>query len=379
MAGRVENINKDILRQCREQIGLSLSEVKKNIAKIAEIEQGEHKPTFNQLNTLAGLYNVPRWVFISDRLPEEYQFDKTIPAFRQLAESNADVFSDNKVRTLTAKVESFRRLIIELHEDMGEPVPAFNPPQINDNTTPDRAAHIVREWLNPSNEHNNFADWKKELEQKGIFVFMTDKFKGWSHVDRTLFRGLTIYHNSLPIIIINDSDANKAQLFSLFHELGHLLRKESTVDDWEEPVHTIERWCDELAGNVLMPAEQFLTVAENVGTDDLKAVKRIAKVFQVSPYACLVRLKQLELIDWPIYKQLEAQLKAEYRRLQKKLKESDSGLPRNRPREILHQYGQVYTRAIFQAYHNKEIGIHKLCRLFNLKNPTYALDLEGYL
>lgn len=123
MAGRVENINKDILRQCRKQIGLSLSEVKKKVAEIAEIEQGEHKPTFKQLDTLAELYNVPRWVFISDRLPEEYQFDKTIPAFRQLAESNADVFSDNKVRTLTAKVESFRRLIIELHEDTGEPVP----------------------------------------------------------------------------------------------------------------------------------------------------------------------------------------------------------------------------------------------------------------
>ena len=40
MAGRVENINKDILRQCREQIGLSLPAVAKKVAKIAVIGQG---------------------------------------------------------------------------------------------------------------------------------------------------------------------------------------------------------------------------------------------------------------------------------------------------------------------------------------------------
>jgi hypothetical protein len=150
---------------------------------------------------------MPRWAFISDRLPEEYHFSQTIPAFRQLAESNADVFRNSKVRTLTAKVEEFRRLILELHEDMGESVPAFSPPQISGDTAPDHAAQLVRAWLNLSSEHNDFAGWKKELEQKGIF--MTDKYKGWSHVDKTLFRGLTIFHAILPIIIINDSDAKK--------------------------------------------------------------------------------------------------------------------------------------------------------------------------
>lgn len=379
MAGRVENINKDILRQCRRQIGLPISEVKKKVAKIAEIEQGEQKPTFKQLDTLAQLYNVPRWVFISDHLPEEYQFAEKIPAFRQFAKNNTDAFSDSKVRALTAKVEEFRRLILELHEDMGEPVPTFSPPQISNSTAPDRAARLVRDWLNPSDEHNDFAGWKTELEQKGIFIFMTDKYRGWSHVDKALFRGMTIFHTVLPIIIINDSDANKAQSFTLFHELGHLLKKESILDNWEEPADSVEKWCDALAGNVLMPTEQFLNVAQNIGFDELRSVKRIAKTFRVSPYACLVRLKQVELIDWSVYKQLEGLLKAEYIRLQEKLQQSDGGPSRNRPREVLHQYGQFYTRAVFQAYHNKEIGFHKLCHLFGFKNPSYALKLEGYL
>ena len=377
MAGRVENINKDILRQSREQIGLSLSIVAKKVAKISAIEKGEQKPTFKQLDTLAEFYKVPRWVFISDQLPEKYQFDKAIPAFRQLTDSNADVFSDHKVRSLTARVDRFRKMIIELLEDMGEIVPVFNPPKVSKNAAPDHASKQVRDWLNLSHDSIAFAGLKEMLEGKGIFVFMTSKYKGWSHIDKLLFRGMTIYHSRLPIIIINDSDAKKAQSFTLFHELGHLLRKESTIDDWDDYHNTVEPWCDELAGNVLMPVEQILSAVDNI--EDLDAVKDIAKGFQVSPYACLVRLRQMQIIDQNTYEDFEAKLKEEYRKLQKKLKESDGGPSRNRPREILNQYGRIYTTAIFQAYHNQEIGFHKLCRLFDLKNPSYALELEGYI
>lgn len=377
MAGRVENINKDILRQSREQIGLSLSIVAKKVAKISAIEKGKQKPTFKQLDTLAEFYKVPRWVFISDQLPEKYQFDKAIPAFRQLTDSNADVFSDHKVRSLTARVDRFRKMIIELLEDMGEIVPVFNPPKVSKNAAPDHASKQVRDWLNLSHDSLAFAGLKEMLEGKGIFVFMTSKYKGWSHIDKLLFRGMTIYHSRLPIIIINDSDAKKAQSFTLFHELGHLLRKESTIDDWDDYHNTVEPWCDELAGNVLMPVEQILSAVDNI--EDLDAVKDIAKRFQVSPYACLVRLRQMQIIDQNTYEDFEAKLKEEYRKLQKKLKESDGGPSRNRPREILNQYGRIYTTAIFQAYHNQEIGFHKLCRLFDLKNPSYALELEGYI
>ncbi len=377
MAGRVENINKDILRQCREQIGLSLPVVAKKVTKIAAIEQGDQKPTFKQIDTLADLYKVPRWVFISDHLPEKYKFDKAIPAFRQLADSNADIFSEHKVRSLTARVARFRELILELREDMGEPVTAFHPLDLKRNATPDFVAQQVRDWLDITEESFDFSKWKEMLEEKNIFVFMTSKYMGWSHVDRELFRGLAIYHQKLPIIIINDSDAKKAQSFTLFHELGHLLRKESAIDDWSAYHQRVEKWCDELSGNVLMPAEQILSAVDNI--DDLDAVKDIAKCFKVSPYACLVRLRQMMIIDQDAYLGFEAQLKAEYRKLQKKLKESDGGPARNRPQEVLKQYGHIYANALFQAYHNKEIGLHKLCQAFDLKRASYALEMGRQL
>ncbi len=114
---------------------------------------------------------MPRWVFISDHLPEKYQFDKAIPAFRQLADSNADVFSEHKIRSLTARVDRFRELILELREDMGEPVAAFHPPELKRDAMADFAAQQVRDWLDITEESFKFSKWKEMLEEK-TFLFL---------------------------------------------------------------------------------------------------------------------------------------------------------------------------------------------------------------
>lgn len=376
MVAQVENINPEILRQCREQIGLAFADVEKKIKKVASIEEGKQKPTFNQLNILSELYNVPRWVFISEFLPEQYQFNKAVPTFRQFAYDRAELFSDHKVRSLTARVERLRNLILELRDDMREPVEQFAPPELQKNDKPETTAKQVRAWLG-TQENLGFQQWKEKLEDKGIFIFLTSKYKGWSHIDKALFRGLAIYHSFLPIIIINDSDGKKAQSFSLFHELGHLLRGESAIDDWDDHQQQVERWCDELAGNVLMPAEPFCAAVHDV--NDLDAIKQIAKRFKASAYACLVRLRQLRMIDQSTYSEFEAQLKEEYAKLQKKLKETPGGPARNRPQEVLNQYGHIYARALFQAYHNQEICLHKLSQAFDLKRTAYILEVGEQL
>ena len=82
MAATVENVNPAILLQCRKQMALDIEEVKRKIGSIESIESGEKYPTFNQLSILAEMYNVPRWVFISEELPSEYNFAKNVLVFR---------------------------------------------------------------------------------------------------------------------------------------------------------------------------------------------------------------------------------------------------------------------------------------------------------
>ena len=373
MRATVRNINVEVLRQCREQMALSLEGVKKKVHSIEAIESGDKYPTFRQLSVLAETYNVPRWVFVSEQLPSEYNFVKSVPAFRQFTEQTAEAFSDPKLRGLVAQVQQLRELAIELRKDMDELMEPFSPPEVElQSSSPTKIANVIRSWLNVEN-NLEFQEWKEKLEQKGIFVFMTDKYKGWSHIEKTVFRGLSIYYPVLPIIIINDSDAKKAQSFTLFHELGHLLRKEHAIDSCHESNKEVEKRCNRLAGEVLMPKDQLLKkVKEITALDD---IKKLAKTFSVSPYACLVQLRSLQVINQSAYSSFEEKLQQEYEDLHKKLREQSGGARRNRVEEVLNQYGRIYSGTLLQAYQNKEISLHKLSKLFNLKRASHGLDL----
>lgn len=378
MQASVTNSNPKILRQCREQLNLNIDDVKTKIPTIVDIEKGDRHPTFNQLDILEKLYKVPRWVFISEFLPARYQFKEVCPAFRQFADSPGEIFDNFKARSLTATVSQLRDLIMEFQEDMDEPVDSFASPALQKNISPEGAAKEVRKWLQVSEENFDFSQWKEKLEKKNIFIFMTSKYKGWSHIDKEIFRGLAIYYSTLPVIIINDSDAKKAQSFTLFHELGHLLRQESSIDGWNtHRQRQTEKWCDQFAGSVLIPAESVQDVDRNI--NNLGFIDKIAKKFKVSPYACLVRMKQLEIISQTTYETFETALTARYKEQQKKFKDQPGGPPRNRPTEVLNQYGRIYANIVFQTYKNGDIGLHKLCKLFDLKRASHALQLEKLL
>lgn len=375
MGARVDYINPAILRQCREQMALNVESVKEEVRFIEDIEAGVRLPTYKQLDTLADLYKVPRWVFISEELPPEYDFVESVPAFRQFTRQTEEVFSDSKVRGLMAQVGQLRELVLELREDIGEPVEPLSLPKVEGpDSSHSEIANAIRSWLKVEG-NLEFSGWRRKLEQKGIFVFMTDKYRGWSHIEKE-FRGLSMYHSVLPIIVVNDSDANKAQSFTLLHELGHLFRKENAVDSWSDQNKRVEKWCDELAGEILMPRASFLKEANYADMDSLEDIKRVAKKFRVSYYACLVRLRNLRKISQDTYSEFEGELEREYRELQKKRRENTGGISRNRAKEVLNQYGRIYTDALFQAYYNEGLSLHKLSKLFGLKRTSQALELS---
>ena len=363
----VQNINTDVLRQCREQMALSIADVKEKVASIEKIEAGEKLPTFKQLETLSKLYAVPEWVFISDKIPEEYIFEKRIPSFRQFA-GHQEGFSST-LRRLTKRVTELRELILDLREDMDEQIQPFGIPQMSDDHTSN--AQEVRQWLGvQENDAYTLDKWREKLEEKEIFILLTSKYPGWSCCNKENFRGMAIYYDTLPIIVINDSDAYKAQTFTLFHELGHLLRKKSGLDtDYEE-----EQWCNDFAGHILMPAEKIPNI--NSFSIHLDAIEKNAKTFEVSSYAFLVRLRRLNRINQPTYDKIEREICNEFETKKRKLKDSPGGPARYREREVSKQYGKIYISTLFQSYYNKNVTLHKLCLAFGLKRVEPLEKLE---
>lgn len=367
----VENVKIDILRECREQLALGVDNVKKRVASIEKIEAGEKKPTYKQLQTLAQLYKVPDWVFISEQLPDRFKLQAS-PSFRTLSQQAG--VDTHEVRLLIKQVESLRELILDFRGDMGEPVAAWQPPRISNDSA--NMAAKVRDWLGmEANQSYDFDSIRSKIESQNIFVFLTSKHRGWSHVPMEKFRGLAIHNELLPIIIVNDSDAQKAQSFTLCHELGHLLQKRSSLDAADVD-NDEERWCDQLAGSILMPKEAFLNVANAARINSLKDLDALARKFQVSSHACLVRLRQLGKISQRQHADLRDAI---LERIQQLQAQPTGSAARKRHEEIFRQYGRLYTHAVWQAYHDKEIGLHKLCKLLELKQAAYALKMKDLL
>ena len=365
MVARVENINPKIVRECREQIGLSVEAAVKKVPGIKAIEAGEKKPTFKQLDTLAELCRVPRWVFIADKLPVKYLYEKT-PAFRKFSHESAVEFGEHKTRSVVVYAEQLRELILELREDQNEPINEFHhpfsPPKTN--ASPANIAEQTRRWLGAENSHLEFFEWRQLVEAKNIFVFMTGKYPGALRVGKE-FRGFTVYNPLLPTIVINDSDAQKAQSFTLWHELGHVLRKETAIDS--NPF--AESWCNEFAAHALMPDSEFQSKAENFNLSNLNGIKSLAERFKVSPDACLVKALSLQLIA-----------KRDYNRFASERKKELANMPkgfaiRRRSEEVIRQYGDLFSRTVAQAHYNGEIGLHKFCQLFGLRRAVHAMEI----
>ena len=375
----VNKINFHILRQCREQIGYSIEEARKKFRRIDKFESGEAKPTYKQLAKMAELYVVPQWVFLKSELPEEYKFD-TNSAYRTLVGSSR--FEPYEIRRLLTKVECFRELIINLSKDINEPVTKFSPPLIENFENTIEVAKIVREWLGCSDsDKHSFEQWRSIIESKGIFVFLTSKFSAWSKVDVSLFRGMAIYKEILPIIIINDSDTYKAQIFTLFHEMGHLIKKQIVLDNTDFDDDSEEEvWCNDFAGNFLMPYSKFQSIdlTSRKPREAIKQVKLIAEQFSVSPLACLVRLRKLGLIEKNQFEEIKSLLYSEYIRY-KESRQNSSFSGRNLAKERIRQYGYLYTSVIVDAYQSREISLHRMCKLLDLKRPQYALELVKIL
>jgi Zn-dependent peptidase ImmA (M78 family) len=370
--GKVEaRINTVILKECRTHMALSLEDAKKKVKAIEEIEQGDKIPTYKQLADLSDLYEVPDWVFISDELPQEFQL-KQSPFFRTIA--NQQGAESYKIRRLMSKVTKFREFFLDMRAEQEIPIPKFKPPEKIEDTK--IMAEKIREWLDWGDQPISFEEIRGKIENKGVLVFLTAKHISKFKFDIKEFRGLAIYNKHLPWIIINDSDALKAQSFTLCHELGHLISQDSILDI-QNTENQKEKWCDDLAGNILMPEEFFLKEASSYNLEYLEQIKKLAKYFQVSAFSCLVRLRKLKKISQASYQNFENTLDAENEKIKESFK--DFGPKRYRSKEVLRQFGKTYVRTFWQAYSDEVITLHKLGKLLTLKNTKDILNLGELL
>ena len=359
-------INPKVLKQCRLQVGLEdINEAIQvtGTPKLAAYEEGAANPTYKQIQKIAEAYCVPGWVFNenAEEIPKEYNFSKeSNPVFRSL--KNNKVKLNYQVIKLINHVVSRRKFLLEIYEDDDDrDVPKFNKNELNANDIiahggidPIKLADKASSWLGinipESIEGKNVKEvyvyYKERIEEKGVLVFMTSPYNHWSKIEPKIMRGLALYDDIFPIIVVNGTDAVVAKTFTLIHELGHILRRDTMLDEESNILDSrntnkSEVFCNQFAANLLMPHEQFAkviskySITEDIPSDS-KKLDKLGKGFGVSP-------------------------------------------ARNIAIEKINYYGKPYIGSIFQLYYDEKISLLRLCNLLDLKNTGYVDDIEKIL
>src|SRR5699024_4139664 len=88
-----------------------------------------------------------------------------------------------------------------------------------------------------------------------------------------------------PLIFINTRDTPQAQVFTLLHEFAHLLLGESGVSDLApNNPHKIERFCNRIAAEFLVPSVEFIHLWECKEEDWTQNLEILAQHFHVSQW-----------------------------------------------------------------------------------------------
>jgi Zn-dependent peptidase ImmA (M78 family)/plasmid maintenance system antidote protein VapI len=254
---RIQSINPKRVEWCCADLGITPSilatEVDIPQTSMERMMSGEAGLTFNQLRKIAEYFGRGVLFFLESEPVVASQVHTS--QFRTLANQKPELSA--KLRNFIERVEKQRSVYLSLLEELEDTDrPTFNPPTIPAQN-PVEAARIARKWLGLTNQ-NSFESYREAVEAKGILVFRSNGYNGkWQIDKKNPILGFTLYDENCPVIVIKKQSKywESQQIFTLMHELGHLLlHKKSSIDD-DSDMYSYkghEREANAFAGNLLV-------------------------------------------------------------------------------------------------------------------------------
>ena len=323
-------INPEIIVWARETAGLTHEEAAKKLGfqdsskssateKLASLENGDNEPSRPQLLKMEAQYRRPLLTFYLSKPPIRGSRGVDFRTLSNDRLASDEALLDALVREVRAR-QGMVRAVLE-DEDEAEPLPFIGSHRIEDG--PEAVLASLKSLLGlDSKEYRAEPDTvaafqllRISAEAAGIFVLLKgDLGNHVTAIDARIFRGFSIADTVAPFLVINDQDAKPAWSFTLLHETVHLLLGQTGVSgpfgDSE-----VERFCNDVAGEFLLPAREL----DLAGFDDNRdieivseRVSALAEDFKVSRTMVAYKAYRSLRINQETFLQLSASFRQEW-------------------------------------------------------------------
>lgn len=357
-------VTPEVLRWARGLDRISVDEIapklKVDVAKIEAWENGSEYPTLPQAKSLAKQYRVPfAYFYLPDTPQKAKRLDKV--DYRTFGNWGIEEMS-RELRWFLRDIEERRDTMVELYQESElEPIPfTLN---LSVDSTEETLAMQIRNVLSLSDDVQ--IKFRKpevalsyciaKLEEQDFLVFQAAK------IHPNEMRGLSVAYDTFPIIALNRKDEPSARLFTLLHELVHIVTRTSGIcNDMSQDksrVGQMELFCNRIAGLTLVPTEQLklskhIRSIQKYGLDDTY-IAALARDFAVSREVILHSLWDIGIIEKTIYFETLNRYSEEYIAY-KSRKKADGFLPPALDKGT--QVGKLYTKAVMSAYHADKLS-----------------------
>ena len=219
-----------------------------------------------------------------------------------------------------------------------------------------------------------YLDLKEKIESRNILVMQ-------AAMDVNEVRGFALADRYPRVILVNSNDKTRPQFFTLLHEYAHLLLKTDGIcltnsDDFKRRSRgqdvSVERWCNDFAGAVIMPREKALKeLSDKADREPDRVVASMSSKFCTSKTAAAVRILNLLGKD----PRREEYIKY-YRMISSKPVTATSGGSgeegRNMAKECINRNGIRYVRLVFDSRSRDLITVSDMIKYLDLKTKHFG-------
>jgi Zn-dependent peptidase ImmA (M78 family)/transcriptional regulator with XRE-family HTH domain len=349
-------INIERIKLARESRGYSQSTLAKEMKSasqvlLSKIEKGLSNVTDDVFNELVSILGYPEEFF--------YKKHNVYPLKHFYFRKNLGM-SMTKARLLESQINILSGQICDLLDALEVEIDLPYTDLHKTGLSPEQFAHQVRDYFNLPK--GPVKDVIKVIEQQGVIIHFYDfssdlKISGVSYITPV----------GVPVMIINKNMPNSRKVFTIVHELGHILMHFKGGIISEE--RNVENEADRFASSFLMPSSEIKSSLYYLTDEKLGDLKRYWKV---SIQALLFKAKDTGALT-----------PDQYRRWVTKI--SYYGWRKQEPLEFEISEPKLLYKMLRLHFEELQYSKKELCEMFGLSTFEFdriylqSTDLEEYL